>query len=260
MAHLMAGRYWRRSIRVGDSVRHEYYGCDQAAAELAALDALIMVDRRRERQELLEAEERARRLYEQERARGLAVRAMVAVELEAMGFRRSGRNPWRRAMRKIQLPRPGDPGRPPSPREVQALVRRVQAGKPGALADLADLAKVHPRIVAESTTSDLAKIARTFLAEKVSGSGRNKAGELAVEARLDLLEAELAGTARGLAAKLCAAAAVHAGAEYWAITAAMAKLLGRATPGDLRRQRAALSMYLSSLRTFARIRAIEGGA
>jgi hypothetical protein len=159
-------------------------------------------------------------------------------------------------MRRIELARRGDLGRPPSSREIKALVRRVRAGEPGALADLSALARLHPEVVAESTISDLCKIARMFLAEAISG--RDEASEAAVRARLDLLEASLAGPDGGPATRLCAAAVAHAWGEHWAIAAAATKILGKTTPGDLRRQGAALSRYLSTLRTFARIQRLEG--
>jgi hypothetical protein len=261
MAYIKLRGYLHKSIRRGGRVTTRYLGRGDIGAGLAEVDDILRERRLAERRERAEAEERAVELYDRERSRGLAVRRLVAVVLAPLGIVRYQRQrTWRRRSMKATTPaRRGEP-KPPSPKQVRALVKRVRAGDPDALVDLAELAKLHPRLVAETTTTDLARCARMFLAELLASKTRDKAAEVAVEARLDLLEAELAATSRGPASRLVAAAVTHSGAEYWALTAAAARVLGKMTTGDLRRQGAALSRYLSALRTFARIRAIEGEA
>jgi len=151
-----------------------------------------------------------------------------------------------------------DPGPPPAPKDVEALIARVRAGEPGSLPDLADLAKVHPRIVVDATTNDLAWCARTLLAEDLAKG--DEAGVIGIETRLELIAADLAGEGASLALQLCAEVVAYSWIEYWTMSAAIAKggKVAMTTTMDLRRQDAAHRRFLSSLRTFARIASLEG--
>ena len=263
MAFAKAGKYLQKSIRIGGRVRTLYYGMGPDAAERALADERIEADREQERRERLAVEEEHRRLYDEEQARGVAVRRIVAVILEAIGYVRYARNPWRRrAMRRgVRSMMPAvrnDPGPPPAPKDVEALIARVRAGEPGSLPDLADLAKVHPRIVVDATTNDLAWCARTFLAEDLANG--DEAGVIGIETRLELIAADLAGEGASLALQLCAEVVAFGWLEYWTMSAAIAKggKVAMTTTMDLRRQDAAHRRFLASLRTFARIASLEG--
>jgi hypothetical protein len=254
---MRAGGYWKKTIRVGDRTTSRYLGKGEWGAGLAEADMILRGRREAERLERLEAEEEARRRLAREEVRDARTRRVVAAVLVGLGFIRYQRNPWRRqAMRSIEGPR--DSGKPPAARRVAALVKRVRAGKPGALPELAALARAHPRVVAEATMTDMNWCAKSALAELLAGHGRDEATAVAVEARLDLLEAELAPAGSGIATRLLAAVVAHAWAENWAITAACSKLLGKTAPGDLRRQHAALRRYLASLRSYAQVERLEG--
>jgi hypothetical protein len=255
MAYLRDGKYWQQSIRRDGAATTRYLGKGEWGAARAEME---MVERGRtaaERIAAAEADDAARRLLAREEARGAATRRAVAVILEPMGLVRYSRNPWRRrAMRSIQGPR----GKSPAPQRVAALMRRVRAGKEGALPELAALAKVHPKAVAEAAATDLVRCARGMLADLLAGRGRDKAASVAMEARLDVIEAELAPAGSGAATRLLAAVVAHCWAEHWAITAACSKLLGSTAPGDLRRQYAALRRYLAALRSYAQVERLEG--
>ena len=262
MAFAKAGKYLQKSIRIGGRVRTLYYGMGPDAAERALADERIEADREQERRERLAVEEEHRRLYDEEQARGVAVRRIVAVILEAMGFVRYARNPWRRrAMRRgVRSMMPAvrnDPGPPPAPKDVEALIARVRAGEPGSLPDLADLAKVHPRIVVDATGNDLAWCARTYLAEDLAKG--DETGVIGIETRLELIAADLAGEGASLALQLCADVVAYSWIEYWTMSAAIARGgMATTTTMDLRRQDAAHRRFMSSLRTFQRIASLEG--
>jgi hypothetical protein len=245
--------YWQKTIREGDRVTTNYLGRGELGAGLAEVDMILRGRREAERLAAEVAEDRARRLFALEAARGAATRRAVAVILEPMGFRRYARGAWRkRAMRSIE----GPPGKPPAARHVAALVRRVRGGDEDALAELAGLARLHPRAVAEATSNDLVRIARTMLGEALSA--RDKAARLGLQARLNVIEAELAPPSAGTATRLLAAVVSQCWGEFWSIDAACSKVLGTTAPGDLRRQHAALRRYLAAVRSYAQVERIEG--
>jgi hypothetical protein len=263
VAFAKAGRYLQHSIRIGGRVSTEYYGMGHYAADLATMDVIFRAERDRERLERLAVDEEHRRLYDEEQARGVAVRRMVAVILTALGFVRYARNPWRRrAMRRgVRSMTPAvcsDPGPPPVPAEVEALVKRTSAGEKEALWSLCELAKVHPRVVVDATTNDLCWCARTLLADHL-GNG-DKAQEIGIETRLELIAADLAGEGASLALQLCAEVVAFSWLEYWTLSAAIARggRLAKTTPIEIRRQNAAHRRFLASLRTFTQIASLEG--
>ena len=163
----------------------------------------------------------------------------------------------RRGVRSMMPAVRDNPGPPPAPKDVEALIARVRAGEPGSLPDLADLAMVHPRIVVDATSSDLAWCARTYLAEDLAKG--DEAGVIGIEARLELIAADLAGEGASLALQLCADVVAYSWIEYWTMSAAIARGgMATTTTMDLRRQDAAHRRFLASLRTFQRIASLEG--
>src|SRR5262249_43908814 len=109
--------------------------------------------------------------FHDENARGESTRALVAVCLEASGYIRYQRNPWRRRRMKA-LPNPGPA---PTRAEVKVLIKKVRENVDGALPDLYELASRHPDIVVRATFVDLEKLAFGFLIDKAFG------GDLAME-------------------------------------------------------------------------------
>jgi hypothetical protein len=251
MAYLRDGKYWQKSIRRDGRVTSCYFGA--LGIVVAVLDEEAAEERRLERLRRAEAEEEGRRLCAIESGRALAARRMVVAVLAPLGFVQHHRHWRRRTMGAIES---ADRGHPPTRREVQRLAKRARAGEEGALASLAELARLYPRAVADAVISDLEAAARTLLADRLSP--KDKAARLAVEARMEAMGADLAGPDAGPATKLAAALVAFGHVQCWAMAAGGAKTLGRSTPVDLRRVAAAHSWYLRSLKAYAAIRKIDG--
>jgi hypothetical protein len=252
---MIDGGYWIKSVREGDRVTSRYLGKDEWGLGLAVIDVEIRERRRAERRERDRAEEAGRRLLAAERRRGAAVRWIVAVTLEGMGFTRyRGTSRWRRTMTTEVANR--DAGAPPGRDEIKALIARARSGEAGALARLTAIAKAHPKAVATAVSCDLHAAAKLLLAKELS---KEPAMQVAVEAGIDAMEADLAGPGAGLPTLLTARVVAYTGVEFWTLTADAARKVNRTTPADLRRQHAAGRRYAMWLRTLATIKRLEEG-
>ncbi len=84
--------------------------------EQARLERQALADQRREQ-------------WQAEKRRGEGVQALVAISLEALGFRRWWRHQWRRRRNMKALTFDGPPTALPSWTELRQLVERVKNGE-----------------------------------------------------------------------------------------------------------------------------------
>jgi hypothetical protein len=261
---LVHGKYYQHSIRLPDGrVTTESYGQGPVAADFASMDGLIRAKRERERRELAEAEAGEWELLEAEEDRGRALRQIVATVLEGFGFVRYARNPWRRRA-MTTLATIDRKGTPPDRAEVRALVKAVEAGEPGALNRFRDAARLHPAAVAELVGIDLAELARTNIVrchltgdlrrEKATVDLRREKATVQMRAMLE----QLTGPRPSPVLKLVAEAVVFAWAEHWMLSISAGKYIASSTPMQVRRQAAAHKRFMSSLKTYTQIAALEG--
>jgi hypothetical protein len=256
---MIEGGYWRRSVWDRGKVRTVHYGSGPAGVAVALMDAEAIEARDRERQERQRVDAEQWALLTKEAGRGRAVRRTLAVILEALGFIRYQRNPWRRCMRRrIELARRTDCGPPPTELQIRKLAEKVRRQEAGALAELAAMAEQWPEAVAAFTAADLAWAARVTLADRAAGKG----GDIAVgiEAKLALLAEELGGRSPRPALRLAVEVACFCWAEHWQLAAVAAgNGVAAATPASSARRSAAQRRFLVSLKAVEQIKRIEEG-
>jgi hypothetical protein len=262
VAYLKLGKYWQHSIREGGRVTVAYFGSGDGGALMAGMAALAREERQAERLERRAAEALERRRLEEERARGRALRMVVAATLGQMGYARYDRGRWKRrkSMPKLSaLPARRDVSAgvpaPPGPAAIKALKKRVRDRSPGAYAELEELARVHPCLVADQF-SDLAWVARAALSRKIAG--RDPIFDLGIAAGMERKIAELVGESTSPAVRHVAEAAGFCWGWWWSIAAWLATYPEQTTPLLLRRQQVAHRLYMSSLKTYEQISVFEG--
>ena len=84
----------------------EYFGRGILGQGAAVIDEDLAYEAAEERRRAAEARQASHRAAEADRQRGEAVRNLVAIGLEALGFKRYARNPWKRR-RPSMTPRTG---------------------------------------------------------------------------------------------------------------------------------------------------------
>jgi hypothetical protein len=258
MAHLKAGRFWRRSVRVGGEPRHQYFGSGPAGLAVALMDAEEIGERERQRQARHEADAEQLARQRMEAARGKAVRRLLSIVLEANGLIRYRRNPWRKCMkRRIELARRTDPGPPPTESQIRNLASKVRENSPDALHQFAELAEQWPEQVAASTAADLCWVAKITLANQ-GGAGKHADIAIGIETQMALVERELIGDSGSPSLRMAAAVATFSWCELWTLNAIAAHNgIEKATPASSARRSAAQRRLLTALRTLEQIRRIE---
>jgi hypothetical protein len=251
--------YYQRSVRQGGRVATLHYGSGAPAVAVAILDDEARRARLEARAAALAIAEEQHRLLGVEQARGVAIRRMLAIVLEASGFVRYARNPWRRrAMnRRLELALGGDVGPPPSEAEVRALALEVRQKQPGALERFAELAQRHPVAVARHTAVDLARVARMTFAKASAGPNADVA--IGLEAKMEVMLAELAGEAPPPSVRLASEVVCFAWGEFWSLSAVAAHRGERSPPASEARRSAAQRRFLTSLRVYQRLVQLERG-
>jgi hypothetical protein len=109
--------------------------------------------------------------------------------------------------------------------------------------------------VADEFGSDLSWLARAAFTNKIGGS--DPVYDVAIMTRMDLLVAELVGESTSPAVRLVSEAAAFCWCEWWSLSALVAAHPERVTPMQLRRQHLAHRRFMSSLRHYVQISALE---
>ena len=182
------GLYYQRSIRVAGRVTTRYYGRSILGQGAAVVDEDLAAEAAEQRRQAAEARQASHQAAEADRQRGAVVQNLVVIGLEALGFRRYARNPWKRrrpSMTRLALAHsPSDQDQDQD--QVAALIAEVRADVPGALGELRQMARDHPELVIRTTYGDVCKIAHTVL---VAGfAGGDAALEEGLRARLQGLD------------------------------------------------------------------------
>jgi hypothetical protein len=174
------GRYFR-PIRHGDKVRNLYFGRGPLADQAAEWDDINRQARVEAKGKLAAAEEADRKAFVAVQERASKVDAIVTRGLEAAGFHRKGRHPWRRKRGTMKTP---------------------------------------PAVMAAETRplADLARICEETALDAISPDGENPGFLKALASKLASLRTELAGPEPvSLPVRLLAEAASLAWADFYCV-------------------------------------------
>jgi hypothetical protein len=264
---LVKGRYYQKSERINGQVRTRYICSGEQATLLWEMDKLIAAERAEERAALLAERGKVDQAYKVERDRGKVIRLLVTIALEALGFIRHGRNPWRRRSTMSQLPAPTL-----SKLDEKALREKLRDAvddaafmDPAAIETLRQYSRANPYAFATEFLCDIAQLARWALAlaeyPKKTGKDPARAVEQQKEtvARMNLMARELAGENPSPARQLCAQVIAFASYEHWSVTmqSASSRFLSDLDPRAGRRRNGAHKRLMTALRTFAQIEQAE---
>jgi hypothetical protein len=244
--------YYYKTERVGGKVTTRYFGRNPIIAEL---------DRERREEKLEEQaainahrDEQARLLRE-DQSRWQATHTLLTLTLEAWGFTRYSRNPWkRRRMNEIQTIDNAD--NTALRKQFRSLVKRVVRGDADAVRELQAFSMAHPKEMARSVVFNVDKLAMQTLASTEYTQDGSWAEQF--YAKMECVAFELAGENPTVPRLLCAQAAAFAWAEHW-----RQSMLSAATRGgerskeQIRRQDAAHKRLMVSLRTLSQIAKAE---
>jgi hypothetical protein len=148
----------------------------------------------------------------------------------------------------------------PTRAQVDELIAKVRENEPGSLERFKSLAQSHPAIVIEATHTDMQKSIFTNYAHTLSK--RNGQTDWAkwegVRAKFNLIVDQLAGKSRSPVRRLLAETVAFTWVEFWSL-AMFPSLKNPCTqsPLQIKRQAAAQRRFLSALKTFAQVSALE---
>jgi hypothetical protein len=252
---LKNGRYYQRSIRVKGKVTTRYIGAGEFGALMYACDLDLAEQERQLRQESRERLEREQAEFDVERARGKATTAIIATALHGVGYARPHRKSWRKRPMTTEV-KPAMPV--PTAAELKDLIAKCRTNEPGARAKLMDLAESHPQPVIEATGADLVELCFISLANLLNSEKRFAKRE-GLLAKLRLIVSDLVGKSRSPVKRMLAESVAFAWCEYWIVSLLPAVHDPMKTsPIYLRRQNAAQRRFMSALKTFAQVTALEG--
>ena len=198
--------YYYESERSGDRVVSRYVGTGETARLIAQMNNLEREKRHTDRED--ERAEAGREAERSGRVQGVCLALTIAADalIEAAGYHRHHRGPWRRrrtmsettALATVKksdstasLLERYNSGDKDAPKEIEAIINEAQAGNRKAAAEFARLVKAAPRL-ANWLVNDIAEIAERSLIRSAYGKGSLASAELA-RLRLAELRAELAG-------------------------------------------------------------------
>jgi hypothetical protein len=234
-----------------------YRGSGDEAIMAQALDD----DDRRQRRDRAEIDDHHRQEGRIERARGQSLSTLVRVGLEARGFVRYTRNPWKRRMRALPAPSVNSAAKErlaAKRAEIrEAIYNLVHIRADGAITRVQALARDFPDVFESEVQSDVVRLARGILADKQSGMGSSKLRDDLL-ARMHMVAADLAGPDPSPSRRLCAEVASFAWAETWMLAIVVGGNRGEEQSRQAStRLQGAQRRLLSALRTHAQIESIE---
>jgi hypothetical protein len=246
--------YYYKYARKNGRVKRQYVAHGDFAELLAWDDQEQRREHEEERRPRQEADQAHREAYHAERKRGQAIRTLLLIGLEAVGFTRYDRHPWRRRI-MAALPSPVPMAGDEFKSKFRTLARSVFRGDQSAVEKLRKLAKAYPIQTAKELTFDIARTARLGLA--VTEFSQRFAADSLI-AKMETLIVELAGDNPSPAKRLCAEAVGFAWGEHWILCMAAASGgVGKRSLEDIRRRTAAHKRLLSGLKTLTQIERAE---
>lgn len=251
-------------MRVCEDVLRLYSASGHDALELQARDDENRRQRQETRRAQAEIEDHHRQAGRIEKDRGQSLATLVRVGLEAYGFARYSRNPWKRRLMRA-LPSPAvKTAKKRLTAKIRAEIREavdnlVHSRASGAIDRLQALARDFPDAFESEVKFDVVRLGRSILADKASADDTKLRDDLL--ARMQLVSADLAGPNPSPALRLCAEVASFAWAETWLLAIVVGATATGGTEQSLqasKRLQGAQRRLLAALRTHAQIRALEG--
>jgi hypothetical protein len=234
----------------------------RGSGDEAIMAQALADDNRRQRRAQAEIGDHHRQEYRIERARGQSLSTLVRVGLEARGFCRYSRNPWKRRTMKA-LPAPDLKSEAKQRLAAkraeirEAIYNLVHRRADGAVQRLQALAREFPDVFESEVQSDVVRLARGILADKESATGGIKLRDDLL-ARMHLVSADFAGPDPSPARRLCADVVSFAWAEHWLLAIVVGGNRGDEQSHQAsKRLQGAQQRLLSALRTHAQIERIE---
>ena len=251
MAWVHNHRYYQRSIWQNGRVITRSYG----AGDFGRLGELIAQEDAEHRLELRARKEEQERHFTQEQRQGKQIQALLNIALRSKGFIRYDRQPWTRTtMEMMQLDGPRMRKRELRER-IRALISKAADGDESAAAELANIGRLYPAAFDRELGDHLAYLARISFVSQLSADHAKQDQYLA---QFGVLAAELAGETPSAARRRCAEVAAFCYMEYWVLSLSVSSRQTRNADLPLvKRQTAAHSRYMKSLKTLAQIAQAE---
>jgi hypothetical protein len=231
-----------------------YVGRGDLACLVELLDVEDWKQARQDRDQARKLNQEAIQGFHEARQIAGRIDRLVNLGLEAAGFHRHARGPWRRRKTmEVTLQLPASKPSSKVTKRIGDLCRRlVKRDDPNALDELRRLGEEHPETLVEEAHGDLGKVIEGFfLANQFRVAPSLIAG---VEAKLRLLRAELAGPDPTPALRLAVEAAAYRWLDHWSLEISVATRPGTACPALDRRRNWAHRRYLQALAAVERIR------
>jgi hypothetical protein len=232
-----------------------YRGSGEFAVWAQAMDDWERRELEDDRRQQAEIDEEHRQALLVEQARGRNVSNLVRIGLEANGFVRYSRNPWKnRVMRSLLGPASlARASKIQVSIEIRQLIAALVRGDQTVVSRLQTNARERPAMFADEVELDLVQLARRTLADREFTDSKLRDDLIT---RMALVTGELAGDNPSVARRLCAEAAGFAWAETWVLNMTLgANGVQQQSPMASRRLSAAQSRLLKALKTHAQVEA-----
>jgi hypothetical protein len=255
---LVHGKYYQKSIRLNGRVTTRSYG--RGGRILSEMDRGIAEEKQQERAERKLWEQEQVRLYREFKKQTAAVNRLLVIALNALGFVRQCRTPWRRS-RVEKLPRRyPNRGDAEIRQRMRELVNDYCRGILTANDELHDLAKRYPQEYSAECEMNMREMAIQTLVNHELPKHDAHSNKLRVDwrAQIAIMTRELAGENPSPARRLCAVLVALADTEFFLLTVnAATHGMQTEAPSSARRRTFAHRRYLSALKTLAQIEQAE---
>jgi hypothetical protein len=269
------GRYFRVSVRVGSAVKTKYYGTGDYGLMGELIHQRDRSDREARRLEALEERQRAGEEWADDRRGAATFDRMIGAGLEALGYHRPRRNPWRkRRMKASELAAPATLEAADDKATLWKMIGLYNVAKAGgdgheaAATELEAMCRKHPHLMVEAVAADMQFYYRECrirnLRRRAMEQDRETAAAVGlhfegIKRHLRDLERELLGAGPSPALRLAVGAAVYSYYDYW-INENIG--IGGKLDGNMpyqKRRNWAQGRLLKALAAVERIRAISQG-